>query len=108
MMDKTVLAAASVYKQKYYLNPEFANLPPTIKNDIKVLCVSTAQRLHCVFMVGFSSDGSVFFEVQAEEDDFDYDEIGVPLEVKRLTQEQKELIDALQLYWLVFTGGENL
>jgi len=103
-MDKTVLAAASVYKQKYYFNPDFANLPHSIKNDIKTLCVTTAQRLHCVFMVGFSDDGSVFFEVEAEENDFNYDEIGVPLEIKRLSQEQKELIDALRLYWCVYHG----
>ena len=103
-----MLAAASAYKEKYYINPEFAKLPPLIKNDIKALCVTTAHRLHCVFMVGFYDDGSVFFETQAEEGDFDYDEIGAPLEVKRLTHEQKELVAALQLYRRVFISGECL
>jgi len=107
-MEKTVLAAASVYKQKYYLNPEYSQLPPEIKNEIKALCVATAQRLHCVFMVGFTDDGSVFFESQAEDDDFVYDEIGAPLEIKRLTRERKELADALRIFWLVFVGGEAL
>ncbi|MCL2852651.1 MAG: DUF6145 family protein [Defluviitaleaceae bacterium] len=105
-MEKTVLAAASVYKEKYYINPEFAKLPPLVKNDIKALCVTTAQRLHCVFMVGFYDDGSVFFEAQAEENDFIYDEIGAPLEIKRMTQERKELVEALQLYRRVFAGGD--
>ncbi|MCL2618660.1 MAG: DUF6145 family protein [Defluviitaleaceae bacterium] len=102
--NKTVLAAASVYKAKYYINPDFASLPPAVKNDIKALCIGTAQRLHCVFMVGFYDDGSVFFEAQAQEDDFVYDEIGAPPEVKRLTAEHKELIAALQLYLKVFAG----
>ena len=107
-MEKTVIAAASVYKQKYYINPEFAQLPPLVKNDIKTLCVETAQRLHCVFMVGFYDDGSVFFEAQADEDDLTYDEIGAPLEIKRMTTEQKELISALQLYRQVFADGTTL
>ena len=98
-MEKIVIAAASVYKQKYYINPNFNGLPPDVKNELKALCVNSADYLHCVFMVGFYDDGSVFFECEAEENDFDYDEIGAPLEVKRLTAEHKEFMGQLSLYW---------
>lgn len=52
-MGKTVLAAASFAKQKYFIDPEFAGLPDGIKAEVQTVCVVVAQNLRCTFVIGF-------------------------------------------------------
>lgn len=107
-MEKEVIAAASSYNQKYYFNPKFNGLPIDIKNDIKTITVCLAEKLHGIFNMGFYEDGSIFFESLGENDDFDYDEIGAKLEIKKLEKEEKELIKSLSLWYKVFKNGVEL
>ena len=37
--EKVVLCGANSYTEKYYLNPDFEQLPESIKNELKILCV---------------------------------------------------------------------
>ena len=37
--DAVVLCGSSAYEQKYYLNEDFAGLPQTIKDELKIMCV---------------------------------------------------------------------
>ena len=34
--DKVVLCGANSYEEKYYLNPDFAQLPDNIKDELKI------------------------------------------------------------------------
>ena len=34
-----ILCASSAYEEKYYFNQEFANVPPSIQDELKILCV---------------------------------------------------------------------
>lgn len=101
-MCKSVLSAASCYKQKYYLNPDYEKLPEPVQKELRILCVSFAEKVHGVFSLGFYEDGSLYLETSGEEDDWDYDEIGAKLEIDRLKIEKKELFHSLQVYWQVF------
>ena len=37
--EKVVLCGANSYEEKYYLNPDFEQLPDDVKNELKIMCV---------------------------------------------------------------------
>ncbi|MCD7905961.1 MAG: DUF6145 family protein [Clostridiales bacterium] len=106
--EKSVICAASVYKQKYFFNDKYGGLPEEIKKQIRVKVITLAEKLHCVFLMGFYDDGDVYFETRAEENDFDFDEIGATLEVRRLERDERELIEQLGVWYKVFKLGAAL
>ncbi|HHX63067.1 MAG TPA: hypothetical protein GX707_20505 [Epulopiscium sp.] len=101
-MDKQIFISASYYKQKYYANPKFEGLPVEIRNEMRDLCIMLAEKLHGVITLGFHLSGDVFFEIEAEEDDFDYDEIGSRLELKDIEEENKERFKTMKLWYLMY------
>ena len=66
-----------------------------------------AEKLHGIFTMGFYENGEIFFEVRSEESDYDFDEIGVPLEIKKIESEKKELLKALKLWYKIFMTKEG-
>ncbi len=110
-MNKMVLCAASSYNQKYYFNPQFDKLPDVVKDELKILAVTTADKLGGILTIGFYEDSALYFESSAEEQDYLYDEIGVPLEIDRIKREKQEWIHTLQLFYTSFflnPEGETL
>ena len=89
-MERKVLAAASYAEQKYFLEPEFQALPESIQEEVRVICVVLAQKLGCTFLMGFNED-----------------DIGAELEIKRLQREKKELLKALELWYVVYFTEEG-
>jgi len=106
-MEKITLASASCYNQLYYFNPEFEELPKSIQDEIKYICVPLAEKLHCIMTMGFYTDGSVFIEATAQESDFLFDEIGSKLEIRKIEREQNELLESLQLWYAVYKTPEG-
>lgn len=104
LLKKIVLNAASCYNKKYYLNPNMEKLPEQIKKEIKIITSSMAEKLHCIFIIGFYENGSIYIETSRAENDFDFDEIGAELEAKKIKSEKHELLEALQLWFKVYAG----
>lgn len=101
-MQKKVLAAANYKEQKYYMAKEFEQLPNEIKDEIKILCVLTAQKLFCTFVIGFEEEGNIYFDIVKEESELDFDYIGAELEIKEIRRKKKELLQALKLWYVIF------
>ncbi|WP_058486499.1 DUF6145 family protein [Defluviitalea phaphyphila] len=106
-MNKKVVFAASYYTQKYYSNPEFDDIPTAIRNEIRTLCISLAEKLHGIFIIGFYENGEIYFEARAEESDYDFDEIGVSLEIKRIEEEKSKLLKMLRLWYIMYKTEEG-
>lgn len=106
-MKKQILAVASFEKQKYFIEPKFQALPEEIQKDVKVLCVLTAQKLCCTFLMGFEEKGDIYFETIKSEQSIDFDDIGAELEIKKIQSENKELLQALKLWYIVFFTKEG-
>ncbi|NLK37512.1 MAG: hypothetical protein GX299_05455 [Epulopiscium sp.] len=106
-MEKQVLAAASFETQKYFFSPEFLGVPEEIQEEIRMVCVLTAEKLKCSFIIGFEENGTVYFETVRPEDEFNFDEIGAELEIKQLQRTKRELWKALQLWYVVFCTEEG-
>ena len=105
--DTIVLCGSSAYEQKYYLNEDFASLPQTIKDELKIMCVLFTEDVGGILTLLFEEDGTLMFQTEAEEGDLLYDEIGSVLKVKRLQEEKRELLESLELYFKVFFLNED-
>jgi len=105
--DKMVLCASNAYEKKYYLNPDFDNLPDAIRDELKIMCVLFTEEIGGVLSLVYGEDGSLQFEVSANEEDLLFDEIGSVLKIKQLQQTKRELLEALEMFYKVFfLGGE--
>lgn len=108
MNEDFVLCAASAYERKFYLNPEFNQLPESIKEELQIMCVLYTEDVGGILMLVFDEDGNLELKVDHEENDFAFDEIGSVLKIKQLQQTKRELFESLELFFKVFYLGEEM
>ena len=105
--EKVVLCGANSYEEKYYLNPDFDQLPDSVKDDLKIMCVLYVHDVGGILTLVFEEDGELKFEITSEEFDPTFDEIGSHLKIKQIQREKQELLEALQIFYKVFFLGEE-
>lgn len=105
--EKVILCASSVYEKKYFLNEDFESLPDSIKEDLKIMCVLYTEEIGGILSLEYEEDGTLEFNVMANETDLLFDEIGSVLKIKELQKKKSELLEALELYYKVFFLGED-
>ena len=105
--DKIVLCGANSYEEKFYMNPDFDNLPQHIKDELKIMCVLYTEDIGGVLQLKFDDEGNLQFETSADEGDLLYDDIGSVLKIKQLQNTKSELLEALETYYRVFFLGED-
>ena len=101
-----VLAAASVYNEKFYVEPDFNAIPKTVLEEVKNLCIKSAQEISCIFSIGFKDNGAVYFETQASDMDNRFDEATAQEKVEKILIEKADLIQRLSLWYRVFVLKE--
>lgn len=106
--EKVVLCGASAYNQKFYLNEDFTALPEAIKDELKVMCALYVQDVGGVLTLEFDEEGNLNLRTEAEENDFEYDEIGSVLKVRQIQREKTELLESLELFYRVFFLQEKM
>lgn len=107
-MEEIVLCAASAYEKKFYLNPEFMELPEEVRQELQIMCVLYTEEIGGILLLVFDEDGDLQLKVEHKENDFVYDEIGSALKIKQLQQTKRELFESLELYYkIVFMGEEE-
>ena len=104
---KIVLCGANSYEEKYYLNPDFEQLPDHVKDELKIMCVLYVHDVGGILTLVYEESGELCFEVTSAEGDPMFDEIGSALKIKELQREKAELLESLQLYYRVFFLGED-
>ena len=105
--EKIVLCGANSYEEKYYLNPDFSELPDSVKNELKIMCVLYVHDVGGILTLVYEENGELCFEVTSKEGDSMFDEIGSHLKIKQLQTEKRDLLEALQMYYKVFFLGED-
>ena len=108
MNEEIVLCAASAYEEKFYLNPEFSQLPESIQQELQIMCVLYTADVGGILMLVFDEHGNLELKVDHKEDDFAFDEIGSVLKIKELQQTKRELFESLETFFKVFYLGEDL
>lgn len=105
--EKMVLCGANHYEKKYYLNPQFSNLPEQIRQELQIMCVLFTEEVGGILILEYDEEGSLQLITQAAEDDILYDEIGSGLKVRQIQLEKRELLESLEMYYKVFVLGEE-
>ena len=105
--ENVVLCAASAYEQKFYLNPDFSDLPESIKEELKIICVLFTADVGGVLIMEFSPKGDLSLRVDVAEEDILFDEIGSGLKIRQIQQERAELFESLEMYYRVFFLGDT-
>ncbi len=96
-----VLCAANAQSMKYYFNEEnFGMLPKTIKQELKVICVSYCADAGGVITMSFNDEGSLCIQTIAP-----IDEIGAELLIKKMQKEHEELFKQLERFYLELICG---
>ncbi len=102
MNQEQILCGSSSYEEKFYLNPRFANLPESIREELQIMCVSLTAEVGGIFTIEFEENGELFLSTFATEGDLLYDEIGAHLKVKQLQYDKSELLEGLEMYYQSF------
>lgn len=105
--ENVVLCASSSYEQKYYLNSEFEGLPESIKEELKIMCVLYTEDVGGILSLEFEEDGTLIFQVNCDEGDLLFDEIGSVLKIKELQRTKVQLLESIELYYKVFFLHED-
>lgn len=96
---RVVLCGANSYEQKYYFNQDFKRLPPSIQEELHIICVLYTEEVGGIFTILFEEDGGVSFETRAAEEDYLYDEVGAALLLGEVRRKRRELLESLSLYY---------
>ncbi len=102
--SRVVLCAASAYEQKYYFNPDFAALPQSVQDELKIMCVLFTEDVGGILSLVFEEDGHLSLEVTSHEGDGLFDDIGSGLKIREIQRTKQELLQSLELYYKVFFG----
>lgn len=103
-MREVVLCGASAYSKKFYIDRNFKNLPDSIKDELKIMCVLFTEDIGGVLELVFDEDGKLEFRATCDEGDLLYDDIGCGLKIRQLQRTKEDLLSALELYYKVMTG----
>lgn len=103
-MREIVLCGASAYSKKFYIDQNFKNLPDSIKDELKIMCVLFTEDIGGVFELVFDEEGKLEFRASCDEGDLLYDDIGCGLKIRELQRTKEDLLSALELYYKVMTG----
>lgn len=103
-----ILCASSAYEKKYYFNQEFANVPPSIQDELKILCVLYTADIGGILVLHFDEKGNLLMHVTARENDLLFDEIGSVLKIKQIQADKRELLEALEMYYRAIFLHEDI
>ncbi len=102
-----VLCGSNAYNKKYYLDERFEGLPQQIKDELKIMCVMFTEDVGGILTLGFDEDGTLLLTVTKDEGDLLYDDIGSELLIRRLQNEKRDFLEALEMYYRVFFLNED-
>ncbi len=105
---RTVVCGANAYEQKYYFNKDFDRIPPSLQEELRIICVLFTQDAGGIFTIAFDEDGELVMETQADEYDITYDEITAGMLIAEIRRNRAELFESLALFYRVFILGENI
>ncbi len=99
-MSKQMIVCASIETKKYYFNPDFNDMPESIKEEIKEESIKMSQKVQGIIAIGFNDDGNIYIEEQRK--DVFVDTIGVELEIRNFQKEKQELLKSLKTWYMIY------
>ncbi len=106
--ENIVLCGANSYEQKYWFNDKFSAIPKDIQDELKIMCVLFTEEVGGILTLEYEPDGTLEFRVQADDDDYLFDDIGSELAIREYEKEKSDLLSALELFYRVVFLGEEI
>ncbi len=108
-MEENVIFCASKYKELYYFNELYKDLPTEVKKDLHEKVIMLNKCIGGIVLVGFyEDDGEIFVRSMSEENDFEYDEIFAALNVKEFEKLEREFLQNLSKWYNLVYKTKNL
>ncbi len=102
-MEENIIFCVSKYKELYYFNDLYKELPIPVKKDLHEKVITLNKCIGGIIIIGFYDDGEIFIRAEHEETDFEYDEIFAALNVKEFEKIEREfLLNLSKWYNLVY------
>ena len=108
MSKEVTLCVSNAYQKKFYLNENFNELPQSIREELKIMCVLYTEDIGGILELVFDEEGNLQFKTSCEEGDFYYDEIGSVLKIKQIQADKRELLEALEMYYRAIFLHEDI
>lgn len=105
-MEKQLIICASPYEHKYFFEPQFEEIPQSIKEELVEAIAAIAEAVNGVISIGFNVEGNIYIEQVSQEDVF-VDDIGVALEIKRFQKDKEELLKSLKMWYMIYRTDEG-
>lgn len=105
--EYVTLCGSSGYEKKFYFNETFDNLPASIKDELKIMCVLFTEEVSCILTLDFDEEGNLHFNVRTDENDFLFDDISCGLKIREMQTKKRDLLESLEMYYKVFALGET-
>lgn len=99
MREDVVLCAANAYHQKYYLNPEYGNLPEDVQKELKLIAVDYVEEIGGVFLMSFNAEQKLVLKSMHEEDDLHFDDAKAQKKIGELATRYEALFTKLETYY---------
>lgn len=106
--DVTVLCGANSYERKYYFNSQFDMIPERVQEELRLICLDFTESIGGIFVMVFTEDGRLSLMVSTAKGDYDFDEIGCELKIKKIQEENEELMNSMELYYQAFIQGVDV
>ena len=104
---EVTLCVSNGYKKKFYLNENFNQLPQSIRDELKIMCVLYTEDVGGILELVFDEDGTLQFKTSCEENDFLYDEIGSVLKIKQYQNEKRDLLKHLRCFTELYISEKD-
>ena len=101
---KTSSSAAQTLTSRNIISMRSSNFS---RRTSKKSCRSCAFSLPRIFLE-FTPEGNLEFRVEAEDQDYLFDEIGSGLKIRQYQREKKELLESLELFYRVVFLGDKI
>lgn len=97
-IENKVIAAASSYNQKFYMNPDYFVLPREVQQRIKSICVGFVEEIGGNLSLEMDTEDELIFKTSAVDSDYYYDEIGAGLKIKEISKKNTELLQQIESF----------
>ncbi|SFG84346.1 DUF6145 family protein [Oribacterium sp. WCC10] len=95
----TVLCAANSYNQKFFMNPEYNNLPEDVLKELKIISVEYTEEVGGIFLMEFNRDSRLVLKSMHEDGDVMFDEDNSRKKIDSIAEKYEALFTKLETYY---------
>ncbi|MBP3240744.1 MAG: hypothetical protein J6M92_09385 [Oribacterium sp.] len=97
--NNVVLCAANSYNQKFFMNPEYNNLPDDVLKELKIISVEYTEEIGGIFLMEFNADNKLVLKSMHEDGDVMFDEDNSRKKIDSIAEKYEALFTKLETYY---------